>query len=221
MNADPEQRIIDCWHDNAASWRRLMQQRSIASRRHTDPAIIDMAIRSGAGRVLDIGCGEGWLCRALSEHGMAVTGTDAVAELLEQARRCHPAGTYLELDYEALINGALPQHFDLVICNFSLFGEHSVERLLEHLSERLHDNAGTLLIQTLHPLMSCQQQYRDGWREGSWPGCDDLCGTAPPWYFRTLGSWLRLLAQYGFQTTLHEPCDPHTGLPLSAIFEAR
>ena len=80
---------------------------------------------------------------------------------------------------------------------------------------------GTLLIQTLHPLMACNGDYRSGWRTGSWAGCSDAFHDAPPWYFRTLSDWLALLQQQGLHVHMEEPLDPQTHTPLSVIFHAR
>ena len=48
--------------------------------------------------VLDIGCGEGWLCRALADKGMKVWGVDAIPELITAAtikRKCGICRIYL------------------------------------------------------------------------------------------------------------------------------
>jgi len=53
----------------------------------TNRAILDTVLALRARRVLDIGCGEGWLGRALGAEGVAVTGIDAVDSLIAEARR--------------------------------------------------------------------------------------------------------------------------------------
>ncbi|WP_229425268.1 hypothetical protein [Massilia sp. Se16.2.3] len=78
---------------------------------------------------------------------------------------------------------------------------------------------GTLIVQTVHPLMACgDAPYLDGWRPGSWAGFSDAFRDAPPWYFRTLGSWVALFAGSGLRLTeLHEPLHPDTGKPVSLL----
>jgi hypothetical protein len=63
--------------------------------------------------------------------------------------------------------------------------------------------------------------YVDGWREGSWAGFSSDFSDPAPWYFRTLESWKRLIADAGFQLLeMREPIHPVTGKPASVIFIA-
>lgn len=214
----PEQRILASWHDNALPWIRLIQQQGIASRRTSDPAIERAIIARQTDRVLDLGCGEGWLCRRLAARGIHTTGIDAVPSLVDSARQQHPDGDYRCLSFSELDSG-LTESFGVVVCNFSLFGERSVEQLLATLQTRLTPS-GVLLVQTLHPLMACDGDYRSGWRETRWPGSGSDFGAAPPWYFRTLENWLALFQRAGYRVNLEEPLDPQQKLPVSVIFHA-
>ena len=51
--------------------------------------------------MLDIGCGEGWLARALEAEGIRVTGIDAVPGLIERARvrTLHPVAACCDHAY--------------------------------------------------------------------------------------------------------------------------
>jgi hypothetical protein len=78
---------------------------------------------------------------------------------------------------------------------------------------------GTLIVQTVHPLLSCgEAPYVDGWREGSWAGFSSDFTDPPPWYFRTLASWVALFIDSGLRlTALREPVHPESGKPVSLI----
>lgn len=224
MTQAPEDAILASWAANAAPWIALLQGSGIASRQTTNPAIINAISRYQPDSLLDVGCGEGWLCRALAAEESApatvITGVDAIPALVENAQAQHSDGTYLCSDYTQLPNALRGQTFAVIVCNFSLFGEDSVAQLLATLKHHLRAD-GTLLIQTLHPLMACNGDYRSGWRTGSWAGCSDTFQSAPPWYFRTLSDWLALLQQQGLHVHMEEPLDPQTHTPLSVIFHAR
>jgi hypothetical protein len=101
-------------------------------------------------------------------------------------------------------------------------GEDSVERLC-HALHRYLAPAGYLVIQTLHPLASCgTSPYRDGWRPGSWSGVGAEFTHAPPWYFRTLSSWLTLLRRSRYQLVdCREPTASEASAPSSIIFVGR
>ena len=93
MNPLSDEKILASWHNNAMPWTTAVREHQIASRRLvTDLAIIDAVLSFAPASVLDLGCGEGWLTRALAHVGIAASGVDAVAELIEQAKQADPSG---------------------------------------------------------------------------------------------------------------------------------
>ncbi|QGZ65919.1 class I SAM-dependent methyltransferase [Paraburkholderia acidisoli] len=226
--------VLAAWQRNATPWIAAVRGGEIASRKLvTDAAVLDAVLEClsertpelgptrGQKRVLDLGCGEGWLALALARHGMAVTGVDAVPELVAAARAAGLADCRV-LAYEAIAQDALDLRADVVVCNFSLIGKASVDGLLRAMPALLAPH-GTLVVQTLHPLVACGDlPYADGWREGSWAGFSPAFRDAPPWYFRTLASWLALIeASELALREMREPLDPRSGKPASVIFVAR
>lgn len=217
---NPEQAILAVWQASAAPWVQAVRGQGIASRiAVTDAAIVQAVCAAGPASVLDIGCGEGWLARALAARGMAVTGVDAVPALVAAARQAS-GGRFLPMAYADLAAGALTERFDALVCNFSLLGEDSTERLLAALPARLNPG-GRLFVQTLHPQAAGEPCTADGWREGSWAGIDGDFGAAAPWYFRTQESWLALFARCGWSAVeTHAPAWPD-GRPAALLFVAR
>jgi 2-polyprenyl-3-methyl-5-hydroxy-6-metoxy-1,4-benzoquinol methylase len=213
-------KVIDSWHKNAAPWVTAVRDNEIESRTLvTNQAIVD-AVRSLSPTTgLDIGCGEGWLARALP--GVAMTGVDAVPELVEAARRAGD-GDFRVMSYEEIAQGRLALAVDVAVCNFSLIGEDAVAGLFRAAPSYLRPG-GALVVQTMHPLTACgDAPYQDGWREGSWAGFNPGFTDPPPWYFRTLGSWVKLYAGHGFRLLdMREPLHPQTGQPASLILVGR
>ena len=226
MNNPPDAReaqIIRSWTANAGPWARAIQSGGVASRRLvTDRAVVDAVLGVDPGRVLDLGCGEGWLARALDRAGIKVTGVDAVPELVAEAVRLG-GGEFQLQDYGAIADRQWRcGPFDAAVCNFSLLGRESVESLLGAVGSYLQE-AGHLIVQTLHPLAACGDvPYRDGWRAGSWLGFGAEFGDPAPWYFRTLESWVSLLRRAGMDILeCREPTAPGAIAPASVIFVCR
>jgi 2-polyprenyl-3-methyl-5-hydroxy-6-metoxy-1,4-benzoquinol methylase len=223
MASDPlsDDRIVDSWHTNAAAWTTAVREEHIESRRLvTNRAIIDAVVGRSPRTVLDVGCGEGWLVRALAAHGIQSVGVDVVPELVERAARAG-GGDFRVASYDDIAHGALDLGVDAAIANFSLIGRESVSNLLAGIP-RLLNPGGALIVQTLHPLIATGDiPYADGWREGSWSGFSADFTDPAPWYFRTMGSWIRLLQESGFRLLdLREPLHPISGKPASVIFIA-
>lgn len=226
MNPLSDEKILASWHSNARPWTRAVREQQIASRcLVTDRAIIDAVLSVAPTAALDLGCGEGWLSRALAREGIAVTGVDAVAELIEQARQADAENArvdYQAMTYEQIAARELELSVDAVVCNFALLGKASVEGVIGA-TDSLLKPGGHLLVQTLHPRAACgDAPYEDGWREGSWAGFADDFRDPAPWYFRTLESWRQLFEQHGLRLIeQREPLHPQTRQPASVIFIAQ
>lgn len=217
---DHDARIRHSWQINADAWTRAVREQRIESRRLVTDAAILAAIAGGPGqRLLDIGCGEGWLCRALAQRGSECVGVDASALLIGAARAA--SGDRFEvMDYAALIGeGDTLGQFDTLVCNFALLDEY-IAPLLGALRERLNPS-GLLLIQTVHPWTACgDAPYVDGWRLEDFAAFGSEFSAPMPWFFRTLESWLALLAASGWRLRqLREPRHPDTGKPCSLLLE--
>ena len=213
--------VVESWHLNASPWTTAVRGNQIESRTLvTNQAIVDAVLSRSPSTVLDIGCGEGWLVRALSSRGIDAVGIDVVPELIEHAKQAG-GGTFRVSSYEELIAAEAETRVDVAVANFSLIGKEPVERLVRGIPALLAPG-GAFIVQTLHPITSCGDlPYEDGWRPGSWEGFGKEFSDPAPWYFRTLESWKRLLNEGGLRLIeTREPSNPKTGKPASVIFVA-
>lgn len=219
-----EQNIINSWFANAGNWAAIIDSNSIESRKlATNKAIIDVICDSNPVSVLDVGCGEGWLAKELYDKGINVTGVDVVPELIEKAKQKIDAKFFVA-SYDDICSKrvSLPEPFDAIVINFALIAKESTENLLAALPHYLTES-GRLFIQTLHPFSrKLIDDYTTGWKEGSWDGLGEQFTMPYQWYFRTLEDWLFLLDQSGFSNSkVTEVLHPHSGKPLSVIFECK
>ncbi|HEX6629774.1 MAG TPA: methyltransferase domain-containing protein [Gemmatimonadaceae bacterium] len=221
------------WEDNAAAWTRAVRAGGIASRRAgTDAAVLaacrrvlDAAGRHGAtpARALDVGCGEGWLARALAAHGATVLGVDASAALVAEAAGAGGAAAFEVVSYDELVADAAraPGPWELIVCNFSLLGD-PLAPLLAALGRRLAPD-GRLVVQTVHPWVALGDgAYADGWRVETFAGFAEPFPAAMPWFARTLASWVAELHAGGLALVeVAEPAHPESGRPLSLLLTCR
>ncbi len=215
------EQLAHSWQANAVPWTNAVRKRAIASRRlGTDEAILQ-AIRERRPRtLLDVGCGEGWLVRAVANEGVDATGIDASDLLIEHAR-AEGGGRFEVCSYDEVTENpeVVPSEYDVVVLNFALFEEDS-RPLLRALGTRLSAR-GVLIIQTKHPWSDTGTgHYEDGWRTEKFADMEGF--TEPmPWYFRTLASWVDLLNNSRYRIEqLREPAHPEFQLPMSLILVA-
>lgn len=214
--------IAESWLANARAWTDIVRSDGIASRRRgTNAAVVAAVAGLAPATLLDVGCGEGWLCREFSARGVDCVGVDGSPPLVEAARGAG-GGRFEVADYATLTQGAtLPGPFDAIVCNFALLDEGIVP-LLTGLRRRLAAS-GHLVIHTVHPWEACGEQgYADGWRTETFSAFGaGRFPSAMPWYFRTLPRWIADLREAGLVLAgLHEPLDRDTGRPLSLLMIA-
>lgn len=222
VDGDRTGALVRSWSTNAEAWTRVVREGGIESRRLvTDAAIVDAVVRLQPGRGLDVGCGEGWLARALAERGVRVTGVDVSPELIRDARREGGGDFYAASYAEITVDPAqFGTGFGAVICNFSLLDDDPVP-LLTALRTTLAPS-GSLVIQTVHPWAAMGDEgYVDGWRTETFSGFGGEFAAPMPWFFRTIASWMDVIAGAGYRLArLMEPIHPSTGRPASLLIIA-
>ncbi len=104
-------------------------------------------------RVLDVGCGNGYIARRLARAGARVTAIDVSAELISRARereRAEPLGiVYLEGD-AARLTGVPEASFDLAVANMSLIDIEDAAGAIRAVARAVVDG-GRFVFSLSHP----------------------------------------------------------------------
>ncbi|WP_449433582.1 class I SAM-dependent methyltransferase [Pseudomonas putida] len=212
--------LLHSWQHNAVAWIDAVRSGAIESRQQvTDQAILLAILSRQPERVLDLGCGEGWLLRALGDRGIEAVGVDGERTLVEAARAAGSMPVH-QASYAQLADGevAVGSGYHLICANFALL-QQDIIPLLAAMNALLAPG-GALVIQTLHPWSVAAGDYQDGWREESFAGFAGQWRPMP-WYFRTLSSWLNALDMAGLRlVNLQEPQHPQSPVPQSLLLVA-
>ncbi|WP_051162667.1 class I SAM-dependent methyltransferase [Nocardia brevicatena] len=219
--ADDSQ-IFDGYRRNARFWIRIIRERRDKYQVElTDPALLDMIGSCAGRRVLDAGCGEGYLTRELLRRGAAqIHAVDTCRELVDAAERHPEAGggraTYHHADVADL---PVPDaSVDLVVANRLPHGVAAPERRFREFSRVLTDS-GRLVILGMHP---CFYASRTDRARGVGPSADSyfrvrtveqhftvdgLVSPAPSWQqFHSLEAYITMITDAGFTVSaLREP----------------
>lgn len=215
-----ESTLLHSWHHNAQAWIEAVRTGAIESRREvTDQAILLAVLSRQPERVLDLGCGEGWLLRALAKRAIEAVGVDGDATLVEAARTAGSSPVHLA-SYDTLAQAKVDigRDYDLICANFALLHQNIIPLLAA--MKALLVPGGALVIQTLHPWVAAAGDYQDGWRQETFAGFKGQWQPMP-WYLRTLSSWINALDMAGFRlASLQEPQHPQSAVPQSLLLVA-
>ncbi|MFT3933680.1 MAG: class I SAM-dependent methyltransferase [Chitinophagaceae bacterium] len=212
--------ILKSWEANANNWIATIDNAELESRNLvTNNAIVETVCSYDCSTILDIGCGEGWLTRALRKKGKQSFGVDAIEELVKNAIK-KDGDFYKTVSYKELAEGKKfkEKGFDAGVINFALIDKDETETLIHAIPHYLKKH-GLLFIQTLHPhSIAASSEYVSGWKEGSWNGMKRNFEQPYQWYFRTMEDWLQLFSNHYKVVAIKEPLHPETVKPASVIF---
>lgn len=212
--------IIKSWNKNALEWIKVIENADIESRKFTNKAILQLIGNSPAIKVLDVGCGEGWLTRSLGTMGKYAVGLDAIAQLLENAKK-KGGGTYYRMSYEDIVLGnPIPEApYDAAVFNFCLYQKEGLGQLLKQIKNVLSEN-GYIAVQTLHPFFLLQNKmaYKSQWLDDSWKGLPGNFTDGHSWYARTFESWISVFKKAGLQLHQLQEVTNDDHKPISVIF---
>jgi 2-polyprenyl-3-methyl-5-hydroxy-6-metoxy-1,4-benzoquinol methylase len=141
------------WDENAQFWIEIIRENRDRYRTGlTNQAVQDAAGQVDGARILDAGCGEGYLSRFFADRGAKVTGIDFSTELIEAARN-HKLTAELPVSFDVGSVDALPYDestFDLVLCNHVMNDLQDPQLAISEFARVLRPD-GRVVIMMLHP----------------------------------------------------------------------
>ena len=149
---------------------------------HTNP---------GPLRILDVGCGRGWLTHLASQYGTC-DGVDPVAPVVDLARRRYPNLKFYVGTLDAVISAADFRPYNVVLCS------EVIEHIRDAEKPDFVRDLRTLLVPSGHLLMTSPR--------GEWSRAWSRMGSVPQpvedWLSER--SLLRLLSSHGFAAVQHD-----------------
>jgi 2-polyprenyl-3-methyl-5-hydroxy-6-metoxy-1,4-benzoquinol methylase len=132
-------RVADDWHiqiGSAGDSNRIL---------NSDPVLWQFAGDVAGLKVLDAGCGTGYLSKQLSDRGAVVTGVDISERMIDIARAQH-WNIDFRVDSCSGLRTIGDAEFDLVIANYLLMDTPDLEGTMHTLSRILRTHARAVLV---------------------------------------------------------------------------
>lgn len=208
--------------ENAEFWVKIIRERLDRYRSGlTDEAVLNVIGPCSGITILDAGCGEGYLSRALAQQGTRVIGLDTCEELVGSARRVETESGRGINYYTGNVNDIpiADGHCDVVVCNHLINDLQNISAPFCEFA-RVTREGGRLIILMLHPCFYGSHAERS--ISSSYPTPDEyfrvrtveqhfaVSGIVSPtpvkMWFRPLEEYVSELRKAGFfVTSLTEP----------------
>lgn len=210
------------WDASAAAWIAIQGESGDFGRVHVlDAPMLALVDQLAPTRVLDVGCGEGRFCRMLAARGLATTGVDPAAALIDRALALHPHGDYCVAPAEMMLVESAG--YDMAVCYLSLIDMPDLDAALARIVAAIRPG-GHLLIANLtafntaavelgwvkplvgEPSFPIDHYLNERPRRTAWRGVDIIN------HHRPLKRYMQALLNHGLMLT-HFDEPPATGGP--------
>lgn len=150
MDKSETDEIRGFWNRVADDWQIQIGAAGDSNRvLNSDPVLWAFAGNVGGLKVLDAGCGTGYLSKQLSDRGAVVAGVDISERMIDIARAQHPNLDF-RVDSCSELRTIRDAEFDLVIANYVLMDTPDLEGAL-HAFSRILRTRGSAVLVFSHP----------------------------------------------------------------------
>lgn len=220
--------MTETW-DTIADWYAQRVRSGSAMHRFSRDALLRMLPADlSALRVLDLGCGEGIVSRAVAARGAVVTGVDPSPQMIDHARRAEreaPTGARFAVDDGCVLATVETRSVDWVTAALSLNNVPDLDAALRAVHRVLVPGGG-LVFTVPHP---CFEAPHAGWTdgddcrparrvvgdyliEGFWRSANPEGARRAGNRHRTFATYLNALVRHGFRIEVVEEPAPDTGV---------
>lgn len=138
------------WNSIAADWRVQVGDEGDANRRwNSDPVLWRFAGDVAGRKVLDAGCGTGYLSQQLQERGARVVGVDLAEAMIAIARASYPAIDF-RVDSVSRLSTVADGDLDVVVSNYVLMDTPELEAAVSAFF-RVLEPGGVAVVVFSHP----------------------------------------------------------------------
>lgn len=219
MEHSESDEVLPFWNRVAHDWNQHVGTHGDANRvLNSDPVLWAMAGDLRGRRVLDAGCGTGYLSAQLRARGAQVIGVDFSEQMIQIARSQHPELDF-RVDSVSELNTVGSAQFDIVISNYVLMDIPDLDGALRSFARVLRSDGAAIVVFS-HP---CFPQGRavvqgDGQVAYRWdfPYFEHRKRVDPPWgrftsefiwFHRPLSDYWKAFRRAGFSVAEFE--EPH------------
>ncbi|QJD96905.1 methyltransferase domain-containing protein [Mucilaginibacter robiniae] len=157
-------------------------------------------------RILDIGCGTGYLTQQIQSQGAEVQGTDYSPEMIAQAKANYPNVDFAVTDAS---NFKVDEPFNAIFSNAALHWIHNQDGLMQSVYQAL--KPGGRFVAEMGGKGNVQQLITATQQVLQQHGYAEQVKTQI-WYFPSLGEYTSRLEQHGFRVTFAAHFDRKTPL---------
>jgi ubiquinone/menaquinone biosynthesis C-methylase UbiE len=151
------------WDNGAEKWDATYSKYGDSYRRNIfNPALFPLIGNVKGKRILDAGCGTGYLSRLLAEKGAKVAGIDLSQKFIEIAKdyeKKRPLGIRYEQANIANLSRFPSAYFDLVVSVYVLCDARDCKKAIQEIA-RVLKTKGRFILLIEHPCFS--------WHAGGW-----------------------------------------------------
>lgn len=150
------------WDDFAEAYsKNHTEQGDLHKEVLLNPVLFSLLGNVNNKKILDAGCGEGYLSRLLAGSAAAVTAVDSSCRMLEIAKNRTPKDLVIDYKHANCENLTIleNQSFDLIVSNMVIQDLANIEKVFQEM-HRLIVDGGSFIFSILHP---CFVTPESGW----------------------------------------------------------